>query len=209
MSAFFDIYENNDENKQIIEYNKMYQKTKNTHYLEMLDSLLPDYNERLNVSANVYAATSITNMPNKNAAIDYAKKYAVNANPKYNYYAGGDCANFASQIAYAGGMKQTVYWKPYTYCWVNADGFSGAAFGKKNKSTKWSSFVKYLKPGSFIAVDFNGDGKIDHIAFVTGNGPSASSKYIAQHTENYHKLSTDTKWPNDSGKRVLYTVGNP
>ena len=53
--------------------------------------------------------------------------------------------------------------------------------------------MKYLKPGTFIAVDSQRDGKCEHIAFITGNGSSSTTKYIAQHTSDYHELSSKTK----------------
>ena len=216
MLGFFDIFENNEENNQIMNLIKKYNKTKSVNYLHTIDSMLPDYSMKTVKQSNVFATYSLTKMPNTKEAINYAKKYAVHANPAYNYFAynpttkeGGDCANFASQIARAGGMPNTTYWKPYTYSWNTAHGFSSSGFGKKNKSTKWNTFVKYLKPGTFIAVDYQGDGKCDHIAFITGNGSTSTTKYIAQHTSNYHKLSSSTNWPKDSANRVLYTVGNP
>ena len=128
-------------------------------------------------------------------------------NPAYKNFmsTGGDCTNFASQIAYAGGLRYAPVWQPYTKPWINAN-FFGIVWGKKGKSTKWSTFVKQLIPGMFIAADLGGDGALDHVAYVAANGSSSSNKYIAQHTANYYLRSDSNKsnWKNDTASRVLY-----
>ena len=146
---------------------------------------------------------------NVTKATNYAKKYANNPNSSYKYYSGADCTNFASQIAYAGGLRYAPVWQPYTKPWINAN-FFGIVWGKKGKSTKWSTFVKQLIPGMFIAADFGGDGALDHVAYVAANGSSSSNKYIAQHTANYYLRSDSNKsnWKNDTASRVLWIIGN-
>ncbi|MHC1684869.1 MAG: amidase domain-containing protein [Clostridiaceae bacterium] len=56
---------------------------------------------------------------NPSAACAYAQKYALNYNPEYKDFSnsGGDCTNFISQCLYAGGLKKTNTWKPYTNAW--------------------------------------------------------------------------------------------
>lgn len=213
--AFFDIYENDDYNLEIIEYSKTLNNSRLSYstmedVLYDIDCISPDYNERLSNQMIMFSAKGLASLPNKTNAINYAKKYAVTPNQAYTNFAnqGGDCTNFASQIARAGGMPDQVYWKPYVYSWVNAHGFA-IAYGKKNQTKTWNTLASKLYPGSFIGEDFTGDGTMDHIAFITGNGPTSTQKYIAQHTTNYHRLSTNTNWPNNNSSRILWQIGNP
>jgi len=58
---------------------------------------------------------------NRIDAINYAKKYALNPNPNYEYFKvtnniGGDCTNFISQCLHAGGGKMVYNRKnPWWY----------------------------------------------------------------------------------------------
>jgi len=56
-------------------------------------------------------------------ACNYAETFALKSNPKYKSFEGigGDCTNFISQILYAGGVKQTKAWMPYTNPWVRVE----------------------------------------------------------------------------------------
>lgn len=60
---------------------------------------------------------------NIDEACSYAENYALNPNPNYKSFEGigGDCTNFISQILYAGGIKQTTAWKPYTNPWIRVE----------------------------------------------------------------------------------------
>ena len=216
--AFFDIYENDEQNRQFISAINQYQSRNNqTDRNELLSEMMsysPDYNQSFEdlVVSQMPQSKQIIHLQDINVtnATNYAKKYAENINNAYNYYAGADCTNFASQIAYAGGLRggvASIAWKPYTSAWINANTFCGI-WGKRGRSTKWSTFVKKLKPGDFIAADWGGDGHIDHIAYVAANGSSSSNKYIAQHTDDYYERSDQTNWPKDSSTRVLWKAGN-
>lgn len=138
--------------------------------LQKIDSISPSYNQPVSRAASTKTVRYIGDI-DVTKATNYAKKYAKNANPAYKNFmsTGGDCTNFASQIAYAGGLRYAPVWQPYTKPWINANSF-GIVWGKKEKSTKWSIFVKKLKPGMFIAADFGGDGALDHVAYVAANG---------------------------------------
>lgn len=216
--SFFDIYENNDQNQKLISAINKYNLSKTSRMsqedliMEIM-TYVPIYNENMDTySAITRAQTNeIIHLQDINVAkaSSYAKKYAVNPNKAYTYY-GKDCTNFVSQIAYAGGLRggiASVTWKPYTRAWINANTFCGI-WGKRDKSTKWNTFVKKLNPGDFIATDFGGDGVIDHMAYVAANGSTSSSKYIAQHTDNYYEKSETTNWPNDTSTRILWKAGN-
>lgn len=56
---------------------------------------------------------------NQNAAIDYARQYALNPNHGPYHYFGirGDCTNFTSQILEAAGVAQEVYDSEYMGWW--------------------------------------------------------------------------------------------
>ncbi|MBQ9266824.1 MAG: amidase domain-containing protein [Clostridia bacterium] len=70
---------------------------------------------------------------NREAAVSYARKWALSRNPAYyNYdYLGGDCTNFVSQCLYA-GIPQMNY-REYGWYYENAN----------RKSPSWTG-VKYL-----------------------------------------------------------------
>lgn len=72
---------------------------------------------------------------NRELAVEYARKWALNKNPKYFHFEGigGDCTNFVSQCLLAGGGKMN-YYKYYGWFYINKD----------NRSPSWSS-VKYLQ----------------------------------------------------------------
>ncbi len=58
---------------------------------------------------NVYRASKYS----RNAAVEYAKRYALKPNPAYRYFpivgnSSGDCTNFTSQCLYAGGAPMII-----------------------------------------------------------------------------------------------------
>lgn len=71
---------------------------------------------------------------NRNAAYEYAKKWAYSRNPKYYNFdnVGGDCTNFISQCIYE-GTKIMNYKTDLGWYYINGN----------NKSPSWSS-VEYL-----------------------------------------------------------------
>lgn len=144
----------------------------------------------------------------------YAKKYAYKANPKYTQFSNGDCANFASQIAYAGGIPMQVdanrgvgwWWRSaagigHSDSWTVADYFK-RYFGSSYHTKSWKSFVSNINPGDFIGLDYGNDGKIDHVAFVYDK--NATGLYIAQHTSNY--LQWNGGWPSYNSKSTYYRI---
>lgn len=61
-------------------------------------------------------------------AINYADKWASSYNYSYACFINGDCTNFASQIARAGGISNRSNWyynstQSYSTSWVRADTF--------------------------------------------------------------------------------------
>lgn len=71
---------------------------------------------------------------NRNAAIEYAEKWAYKRNPNYYNFDlnGGDCTNFVSQCIFA-GCKKMNYTKTYGWYYINGN----------NKSPSWTG-VQYL-----------------------------------------------------------------
>lgn len=72
---------------------------------------------------------------NREKAVEYARKYALNYNPQYFHFdgLGGDCTNFISQCLLAGGGKMN-YDKYYGWFYIN----------QNHRAPSWSS-VKYLE----------------------------------------------------------------
>lgn len=232
MVEFFDIYENkskNNEIKELIKSNKTFStmslitdfsgqltesQQKLAQMLPFTSKLSEKYNNvhseknKLNVSV-----MSASDTLNKEKAIEYAANHAESINLlKYYYFKDGDCANFASQILEAAGVKQTVYdqvskgwWHTFkivhkhSQAWSMADTFA-RYMGISHKTVKdHNSFSKKLIKGDFITVDFTSDGDWDHIGFVTARNlyPNEGYKYIdykvAQHTGNYHQWTSGPK----------------
>ncbi|MDR0855156.1 MAG: amidase domain-containing protein [Christensenellaceae bacterium] len=91
---------------------------------------------------------------NRQAAIEYARKYALNYNPDYydfgKYNLGGDCTNFISQCLHAGGAPMTHRPEEWYY------------YGLNSRSPSWSAvefLYRYLtapKDNGFTAVECQG-----------------------------------------------------
>ena len=138
-------------------------------------------------------------VPNVDAAVAYAKKYAFTPNTQqYKYFEHADCTNFASQILAAGGQPTDAYWHPHpwgnstrhTYSWAVANAFA-RHWGLNQGTTSWTEFASRVHRGSFVALAYS-NGKVYHTAFVTEQADVVSDEYgtyrtfaIAQHTRNY------------------------
>ncbi|MDO4854719.1 MAG: amidase domain-containing protein [Coriobacteriia bacterium] len=163
-------------------------------------------------SVSEKAASKLSKL-NKAKAIAYAKKYADEPNRgKYGYCEGRDCANFASQILEAGGIKQTSKWwhknsngkQTQSDDWVTANGFA-KYFGVGYKTHSPSAFSSHLKAGDLIGTSFVSDGKWNHIGFVTAVGSKKNGSYdyqVAQHSKNYVAWTSSkiNSWENQGGK---------
>ena len=71
---------------------------------------------------------------NRNAAVNYARKWALSRNPRYYNFdpVGGDCTSFVSQCLYAGSLKMNYN---HENGWFYNNGY--------DKSPSWSG-VEYL-----------------------------------------------------------------
>lgn len=136
---------------------------------------------------------------------EYAREYAAHRNSQYKSFT-YDCTNFASQILYNGGVNMNNTWwysrvaKTWSKTWTVADKFvkfwgTYKIFKRKRnqKYTQIYRLTKAVKKGDFIAYDRTGDGKWDHVAYVTGKSGKKKTIQqrrvyniqIAQHTRDY------------------------
>lgn len=220
---FFDIYENDSQNKDIIR-----QATLKRSASQLLTDV--DFITSLPYTSDVvqdYLKDKAMIMPraySKDKAIAYATKYASNPNREgYYYFSGGDCANFTSQILEAAGVGQAVYdseysgwwhkktWLGHTHSksWTIANTFArymGVGYTSRNHA----SFSANLQAGDFIAYDDSSDGDWNHMGFVTQVDNYKTNGYydykVAQHTTNYHAwVSSSTNgWENLQANGATY-----
>ncbi len=194
----------------------------------MLEESLEDDNAEEESSAQVQlaSATKAANSSkmkgfNKGKGIKYAKAYADEPNMgKYAYFAGRDCANFASQILDQGGVSQTKKWwhknsngkQDQSDAWKSANGFANY-FGVGYKTHSAKNFSNNLKAGDFIATSWAKDGKWNHIEFVTAIGSKKNGSYnyqVAQHSKNYVAWTSSkiNDWENQGGNdKYLGRIG--
>lgn len=160
------------------------------------------------------------------AAKEYADKYCGAAteeefgfkyNKNYRNFnpAGGDCANFASQILHeGGGFRKNYSWNyekgDASASWVNADKFkdywvysgraSVIAHGTYEKVYK-SSYQ--LMPGDFVAYEKKGD--IKHISVVT-SADSRGYALVTCHNTDRNDVPWDLGWSDKNIKFWLIRV---
>lgn len=204
MSKFFDIYGNAEQNIEIENYIALYNETNNQDILSVLDLLLPYDSDKIAKRYYDYPETRNSGI-NLKPAIDYAMKYAVKQNPGYYYWNGADCTNFVSQILKAGGVKEVYtgnqysgWWyrgmKSVSVSWIQARTFAKYMGVGYTCTSSWNSFTSNVRQGDIISYDKTRDGDYDHMAFLCA--AEGTNLYIAQHTTNYLKPSSQTDWPN-------------
>ena len=145
------------------------------------------------------------------------EKYGFKYNKKYRDYnpAGGDCANFASQILHEGGkFRKNSAWcydaDGGTRAWLNADGFKNYMVGSGRASViAYGSYEKVYKasykllPGDFVAYEIKGD--ITHISTVTG-ADSRGYSLVTCHNSDRNNVPWDLGWSNKKVKYWLVRV---
>lgn len=225
LRSFIDIYENTEENEKIIDYTSKKRSTLSSKDVTLI-TMLP-YNSEVVQNFNTEALNTSTKLTqarayNQNAAIDYARQYALNPNHGPYHYFGirGDCTNFTSQILEAAGVAQEVYdseymgwwhrkewtgWHSHSNSWVGADTFA-RYMGIGYSTTNHASFAANIRTGDFIGLDIEDDGSIDHCGFVVGKdnyvgGWGYYNYEVAQHSTNYIKWASesDNSWDTYSG----------
>ncbi|MDR0986930.1 MAG: amidase domain-containing protein [Ruminococcus sp.] len=134
---------------------------------------------------------------NRQAAIDYAQKWALSRNPRYYDFEniGGDCTNFASQALFAGYGEQN--YKP-TFGWYynslhdRAPAWSSTEYlynflttnkgaGPKAREVK----IFEVQPGDLVQLSFR-DGVYTHTPFITevGNPATLANIKVAAHSDD-------------------------
>ena len=233
LRQFFDIYENEERNDEII-YSinsnaRISDVTQNADILLLLpyDSYLT-LNQQSSVLNNEQAiTTSVIAGFDIDAGISYATTYAESPNEDDYKYFSSDCTNFASQILENGGVAQVVYdsensgwWHTvskvlfvtthdHSISWIRADTFA-KYMGVGYTSTSHSAFSSNIQKGDFIGYDESNDGDWNHIGFVTDRNNSPLDGWynykVAQHTKNYNAwVSSDTNgWETLESKGVKY-----
>ena len=204
MSKFFDIFENVDNNLEIENYISLYHETNNPDILSVLDLLLPYDSDKIAKRYYDYPEAKNSGI-NLRVAIDYATRYAVNQNGAYYYWSGADCTNFVSQILKAGGVQEVYTGNQFSGWWyrgksnVSVSWIQAKTFAKYmgvgyTCTSSWSTFTSNVRQGDIISYDKSRDGDYDHMAFLCA--AEGTNLYIAQHTSNYLKPSSQTDWPN-------------
>lgn len=121
-------------------------------------------------------------MYRRELAVQYADLWWDKKNPKFLYFGDEDCTNFVSQCLFAGGApmkygkERSVGWwyrfgeKPsYSYSWAVAHSLK--IFLESSRSGLRGIPVdqpNQLEEGDVICYDFDGDGRWQHNAIVTG-----------------------------------------
>ena len=117
--------------------------------------LLPyDSPYSLNYTNTINNITTYATAFNVTDGINYASTYAVNQRTNIAYFPSGDCTNFASQIARAGGIKDQGNWyynnaSDYGTTWTVADKFV-KFWGVSYSSSSFKNFTSVAKKGDFI-----------------------------------------------------------
>lgn len=216
---FFDIYENEEKNNEIISLASVAttteEITENANVLELLPyesyNMLSQQSDILNNKQSLH--TSRTLGFNISDGISYATKYATSPNTSDYKKFSSDCTNFTSQILENGGVAQEKYddetkgwWHTksktafitthkHSISWIRADTFA-KYMGVGYTTTSHSSFSKNIAKGDFIVADFESDGDWNHMGFVTNKKSSQSNGYydykVAQHTSNYHAWASSS-----------------
>ena len=157
------------------------------------------------------------NLPDRvKKAMTYAHKFCgaaaddedgFNYNNKYTDFnpAGGDCANFASQILHEGGnFRKNNTWNYIdgagSIAWVNAQGFKNymieSGRGSLISKGKYQDVYKAsynLRPGDFVA--YEKKGRITHISTVTGLD-SKGYPLVTCHNTDRLLVPYDLGWSN-------------
>lgn len=115
-------------------------------------------------------------MYNRVAAVHYAEQWWNKRNPAFPLFS-VDCTSFVSQCLLAGGApmrggpdRKAGWWiggGTWSFSWSVAHSLRWYLEGSKNglRAARKASALDLI-PGDVIIYDFNGDGRMDHAAFV-------------------------------------------
>lgn len=145
----------------------------------------------------------------RQAAVDYAHRWAYRRNPKYYDYEGlgGDCTNFASQCLYAGTgiMNFTpIYGWYYRSSNDKAPAWTGVPYFFNFTTRREESPgpfgiqvpVEQVEPGDFVQLRFPGRERFGHTPVIVevGEPPTLGNILVAAHSQDadYRPLDTYT-----------------
>lgn len=219
MRKFFDIYENEEKNVEIISLvNSVATTVDVAQNIDILELLPYDsYVTLSQQSGSLNNKQSLTSSKalgfNINNGVAYATKYAVSPNTSDYDKLSADCTNFTSQILENGGVAQVVYndeakgwWHKkskvlfitshkHSISWIRADTFA-KYMGVGYSTTNHSLFTSNIAKGNFIAADYENDGDWNHMGFVTDKKSTNTNGYydyrVAQHTSNYNAWASSS-----------------
>ena len=156
-----------------------------TKKLSSIDSLYDIFMASSVLSNNDHKQRKSSNF-NISDACTYAETFALKPNPDYKYFdgIGGDCTNFISQILYAGGVKQTKAWKPYTNPWIRVEDIY-LYLTTHNLATKIPK-ENSLSKGCLIQFYTPKIGRFFHNGFITYELPNNDYLYCCH---SYNKLN--------------------
>lgn len=162
--------------------------------------------------------TKITHCYSAQDAADYADKYAMNYNSNYPSYAnsGGDCANFASQALFAGGLKTTTASQTTTAWSVGSTAWTSSSNLRHYMDVMYGSVVDnpshyYIARGNLVfyrwkGVSISDDNTYHHTAIGVGNN-SEGVPVVSQHSygDNSQSSCLRVPWdlPNSAKKSVV------
>ena len=144
-------------------------------------------------------------MYDREAALEYAKKWAYSRNPQFYDYSdiGGDCTNFASQVLYA-GYGEMNYRPTFGWYYINANNkrpswtgvnqlynflVSNRGAGPKAVETT----VEGIENGDLLQLDFNGDGRFDHTPVIVDVGErTPDTILVAAHSNDAYMRPLST-----------------
>jgi len=158
----------------------------------------------------------------RSAAKAYADRYALSYNPTYTSFS-ADCANFGSQVMFAGGYPQfgdtyaSGWWydkngtssagnDTYSHAWIAVANQQGAW---NVKYTDFVSSVTDLVAGDYVYYDWTGDGTWDHVAELVGTNSAGQRIVDAHTTDHYHvfwKLGTSATHYRYAHTRATVTI---
>lgn len=166
------------------------------------------------------AAPASAGTYNREAAKNYALKYALSPNWLEYRTFGADCTNFVSQSLYAGGWSEIKSGSYLDNAWYYDFGY-GAGYsntwavahnlylfmwkhGERAEFAGLYSQKPYngLKIGDVIQADWEKDGKVDHSLFVTGYG-SNGDLLISGHTNPLKDESFEAIIKRNSNARFI------
>ena len=192
LELFFDIYENTEQNMDLINRinssklrmnnpsitvgQLVTQLPANTPLAKEINEIRKE--EKINQiqessSKSQTRGSSVSKYFNINLGIKYAIEHATNPNLlKYEYLNGKDCTNFASQILYEGGLPmswegdgwwhQSGRYHYYSTSWINANAFC-YWFGNDYITESLYDLSGVVRVGDFIAIDTGREWSYDHV----------------------------------------------